>query len=124
MPDNVQLLKTTDITTVQQFNDFIKTNPKAVLIFKADWCGPCNALGKDIRPSQEVEDVRSQLEVEIGFVDADDAPEVASRAGVRSIPYTVAYKDGSPVESHPYHTGWTSGSDDCRFAKWLKGWYE
>jgi len=123
MSDTV--LNFTDIATVQQFDDFIKTNPKAVVIFKADWCGPCNALGRDIKPSREVEDARSQLEVEIGFVDVDDSQDIASQAGVRSIPYTIAYKDGAPVTtSHAYHTGWSSGSDDCRFAKWLKGWYE
>jgi len=124
MPGNAQVLQTTDIATVEQFDTFIKTNPKAVVIFRAGWCGPCNKLGRDIRPSQEVEDVRSKLEVEIGFVDVDEAHEVAGMLGVRSIPYTTAYKNGTPIEPHGTHMGWTSGSDNYRFAKWLEGWYE
>jgi len=123
MPDNAQLLQVKDITTVEQFNTFIKTNPKAVVIFKTSWSGPNKTPQPEIVTSQRVEDLRSELEVEIGLVETDHASRVAEKAGVTSTPYTSAYRDGKPIQPDGNYVGWNVLNEDG-FTTLLKGWYE
>jgi thioredoxin-like negative regulator of GroEL len=65
-----------------------------VLVFHASWCGPCKRLGPVISSVA----AESDGLVNIGRIDVDQAPELASKLGVSSIPDVRLYRDGVEVD--------------------------
>ena len=59
--------------------------------FWATWCGPCMMMGERI----EKEIVPSMPWLDIVKVNVDEAPELAARFGVMSIPFLACYVDGA-----------------------------
>jgi len=73
----------TEITTLEELTAIAK-DAKTVAYFSAPWCGPCKALG----PIMEA--VASEApDTKFVKIDVDNAPELASKYGVRSIPLLV-----------------------------------
>jgi len=65
--------------------------------FWATWCGPCKIMGELIETQ-----IAPQLEgtgVKIGKVNIDDAPALAARFEVMSIPTLALFKDGELKET-------------------------
>lgn len=62
--------------------------------FWAPWCGPCRMQAPIL---DEVGD-RMAGKAKMAKVNVDEAPELAARFGVRSIPTLVILKDGEKVE--------------------------
>lgn len=64
-----------------------------IVDFTASWCPPCRA----IKPY--FEDL-SKIYTDVQFlkVDVDNLPDVASKAGVRSMPTFVLYKNGQKTD--------------------------
>lgn len=63
---------------------------KPVLVdFYADWCGPCKML------APVVEEIANESEqYRVCKLNVDDAPDIAARYGVMSIPTLIVFKDG------------------------------
>lgn len=61
--------------------------------FWADWCEPCVAVGRTLE--EIAEEYGDRLRV--GKVDVQAESALAERAGVRSVPTLVVYRDGEPV---------------------------
>ncbi|ABM41579.1 MULTISPECIES: thioredoxin [Pseudomonadota] len=62
--------------------------------FWAEWCGPCRVMSpifKDV--ARDMQD-----RAHFGEVDIDQAPELAGRFGVQSIPTVVLFKDGQVID--------------------------
>ena len=78
----------------QNFNEVVLQNDKLVVVdFFATWCGPCQML------SPVLEELSQELtNVEIVKVDVDEAPELAEKYGVFSIPNVVMIKNGQEVD--------------------------
>jgi thioredoxin 1 len=74
--------------------DVLKSEGVTVVRFWATWCGPC------IRMKPIYSEVAGELGASAKFteVDIDQAPEIASAFGIRSVPTTVVFKDGQPVD--------------------------
>ena len=73
------------------------TESKVALIldFWADWCAPCKKLGRDL-----AEVAASYPDVPVLKVNIDDAPRIAARFGVMSVPSLVILHDGDVAGIH------------------------
>ena len=63
--------------------------------FWAPWCGPCRMV------SPVVEELSEDYDGQVSFfkVNVDEAPKVASRYGIMSIPTLMLFKKGEPVDT-------------------------
>ena len=78
------------------FAETIETNELVILDFWAEWCGPCKAYGPVYeRVSEEYPDVV------FGKIDTEDQQTLAGMFGIRSIPTTIAFKEGIGVFMQP-----------------------
>lgn len=85
---NNQILELDDST----FDTSIKSG--VVLVdFWAPWCGPCRIQGPILERVSEMIGSRAL----IAKVNVDEAPQIAARFGIRSIPTLAIFKDGDPV---------------------------
>lgn len=82
--------KISDVT--KTFDEFIE-NDVAVVDFWASWCGPCRMLAPIL---DEV--AGSLTNVHFGKVDVDNAPELARRYQIMSIPNVCIFKNGELVD--------------------------
>jgi thioredoxin 1 len=73
----------------------VMQSPELVMVdFWAVWCGPCQMVGPI------VEDLAQEYngKLKVMKLNTDEAPEVAGRYQIMSIPTILFFKDGQPVE--------------------------
>lgn len=75
--------------------DAAVAGPDPVLVdFSASWCGPCRAMAPALEKF-----AASRDDLGVVKVDIDEAPDIASRYSVRSVPTLMLFVEGSPVAS-------------------------
>ena len=77
--------------TTATFEQLVMKSDKPVLVdFWAEWCGPCRALAPIL------EEIASETNATANVikVNVDEAPELASRFGIRGIPTLIFFKGG------------------------------
>lgn len=72
------------------FKNLVLDNAKTVLVdFYADWCGPCKML------SPIVDQIAAEsTDYDVYKLNVDEAPEIAAKYGVMSIPALIVFKGG------------------------------
>ncbi|MBQ8577318.1 MAG: thioredoxin [Clostridia bacterium] len=80
--------------TMANFADEIENAGGLVLLdFYAVWCGPCKML------SPILDEVAEEYpDVKVCKSDVDEAPDLAAKFSVQSIPTVVLFKDGEMVD--------------------------
>jgi thioredoxin 1 len=72
----------------------VLAGPTPVLVdFSASWCGPCKAMAPALEAFAEQR--RDQLTV--AKLDIDEAPRIASKFQIRSVPTLMLFQDGQPL---------------------------
>ncbi|MEU6010709.1 thioredoxin family protein [Streptomyces sp. NPDC047453] len=89
-----------EVTSAEQLEELLETNPRVIAMFTAVWCGPCH----NIKPEFE------HLSVEYGTVtflsiDVDRNPELAARYRISAMPTFVSFQHGYETDhrlgAHP-----------------------
>lgn len=75
--------------------EVMKSDRPVLVDFSATWCGPCQMLAPVV---DEIAAERGET-LKVGKVDVDEAPDLAARYGITSIPALLLFKGGSVVGS-------------------------
>jgi thioredoxin 1 len=78
-----------DVTTEEQLNAEVASG-RVLVDFWAQWCGPCRMMAQVI----DNEIIPSMSDLKVVKVNVDDAPELAAKFNVMSIPALFCFKDG------------------------------
>ena len=76
---------------------------KVLVDFWATWCGPCQMMGQRIASELEP----AFPDISVVKVNVDEAPELAAKFGIMSIPALFCFRDGAKVAEFV-------GVTDCR----------
>ncbi|XP_072172955.1 thioredoxin-like [Diadema setosum] len=80
------------VETMEAFQTLLKDNPRVVIDFYADWCGPCKMISPKFK-----ELAGSYASVTFAKVNVDDASDVSEECGISAMPTFQFYKDGKKV---------------------------
>jgi len=79
-----------ELTSDNWANEVERSEIPVVVDFWAPWCGPCRLLGPTIDKLAE----QFAGKVKVAKLNVDDAPDVATKYGVTSIPRVFIFKGG------------------------------
>lgn len=79
--------------SAEDFEREVLTSTTTVMVdFYADWCGPCKMLSPIVEQVAE-----EKPDCKVVKLNVDDAPSIAAKYNVMSIPTLIVFKDGAPV---------------------------
>jgi thioredoxin 1 len=82
--------------TVDDFEKTVTEGDIVLVDFWAEWCGPCKQFG----PVYE-EASKQNPDITFGKIDTEAQQELASAAGITSIPTLMAFREGVLVFAQP-----------------------
>lgn len=92
-------------------NDFKKDvldKDFVIVDFYADWCGPCRMI------LPYLDEIASELGVDIVKVNIDESPNIASEYNVMSIPTIIIFKKGEKISTN------VGAASKARLVDWIE----
>ncbi len=81
------------VTTTDFDQEVLQSEVPVLVDFWAAWCGPCRAIAPHVDAVAE----EYAGKAKVVKLNVDDAPEIAGRYGVQSIPTLIVFKGGQKV---------------------------
>lgn len=78
----------------EEFDCFIRSAPIAIVDFYATWCGPCKVVESTLNSFNELKTGIAVAKINVEWI----SDSLYERVGVRSVPTTIIFKSGEPVE--------------------------
>ncbi|MBA4049359.1 MAG: thioredoxin [Sphingomonas sp.] len=91
--------------------DVLQAEKPVLVDFWAEWCGPCKVIGPSL---EEIADELAD-QVTITKANLDDAPDAATKYGIRTIPNLVLFKGGQEVAR------FSRAAPKSQLKAWLEG---
>lgn len=91
--------------------DVLQADKPVLVDFWAEWCGPCKVIGPSL---EEISDELAD-QVTITKANLDDAPDAASKYGIRTIPNLVLFKGGEEIAR------FSRAAPKSQLKAWLEG---
>ena len=82
-----------ELTSANFEAEVLKADRPVLVDFWATWCGPCRMLAPLV---EEVASEKADV-LKVGKVNVDEAPDIAAKYGIMSIPTLILFKDGKAV---------------------------
>ncbi|MDZ7700456.1 MAG: thioredoxin [Deltaproteobacteria bacterium] len=73
----------------------LKSEGIALVDFWAPWCGPCYTMA----PALEAFATANPGKVKVFKLDSEDNPKMAEQYEIRTIPTSIFFRDGEPVDT-------------------------
>ncbi|MDR2107785.1 MAG: thioredoxin [Holosporaceae bacterium] len=96
------------LTNEKNFQKDVLDKDFAVVDFYADWCGPCRVI------TPFLEEIKSELGIEIVKVNLDESPNLATEYNVMSIPTLVIFKNGEKIAAN------VGAASKARITDWIE----
>lgn len=83
------------LSTDNDFQNLIQSNPKVVVKFFADWCGSCKLFAPKFKRHSNDE---ANTDITFIEVNAEENENARKLAGVDNLPYLASFKNGVLLE--------------------------
>ncbi len=80
--------------TEENFDQLLKDNQLLLVDFWAEWCMPCKMYGPTVATFAN----DMQGKVAVAKLNVDESRAIAARYNTMSIPTTILFKDGQPID--------------------------
>ncbi len=97
-----------NLTNESNFKTDVLEKEFVLVDFYADWCGPCRMI------MPLLEEIKSEMNVDIVKVNIDESPNIASEYDVMSIPTLIIFKKGEKVSVN------VGAASKARIIDWIK----
>ena len=87
-------MATKNVTDENFETEVLKANKPTLVDFWAEWCGPCKMIAPIL---EEIADEQEGV-IKIAKVDVDNAPELAQKFEIMSIPTLIVFNNGEPAK--------------------------
>ena len=88
-------MATTELT-IENFESHVKDDDILLVDFWASWCGPCRQFAPTYEAASE-----ANPDITFGSINTEEQQELASAAGIQSIPTLMAFREGILVFAQP-----------------------